>query len=78
LLEEDKEDFSGMYGYFRKRLALNVDFFEKLAVDQTVLGGIDAFFNGYRRYDSADNLICVLALANVTELQGVKLFRKRK
>jgi hypothetical protein len=67
LLESNKDDFSHIYDYFRSKLQWNIDFLERLSKYQAVLGAIDAFFNGNRRYDAADNLVCILALSNSVE-----------
>jgi len=67
LLEGTRDDFSHVYEYFKTKMQSNIEFLEKLSQNQAILGGIDAFFNGNRRYDAADNLICVLALANSVE-----------
>jgi len=67
LLQSTKDDFSHIYDHFTSKFQFNIEFLEKLSGDQTALSSIDAFFNGYRRYDAADNLICILALANSME-----------
>lgn len=66
-LETTRDDFSYVYDYFVSKLKANIDFLERLSGEQPALSAIDAFFNGNRRYDAGDNLICVLALANSVE-----------
>jgi hypothetical protein len=67
LLEITKDDFFHVYNYFEAKLTANISFVERLSGGQPALGAIDAFFNGNRRYDAGDNLICILALANSVE-----------
>jgi len=67
LIETTKDDFPHVYDYFISKLKSNIDFLERLARGQPALSAIDAFFNGNRRYDAGDSLICILALANSIE-----------
>lgn len=67
LIEATKDDFTHVFDYFMSKLDLNIAFLEMLFKGQPALAAIDAFFNGNRRYDAGDNLVCILTLANSIE-----------
>jgi len=67
LVEATKDDFSHVFNYFISKLESNIAFLEMLPNGQPALAAIDAFFNGHRRYDAGDDLVCILTLANSVE-----------
>jgi len=67
LVEATKDDFFHVFDYFTSKLQSNITFLEMLSNGQPALAAIDAFFNGNRRYDAGDNLVCILTLANSVE-----------